>query len=275
MKRTSLILVYGTLIIAVLLVAFPLYMTLIVGFKTPLENRHSLFAFPTSLYLGNFQTILNNPQYFKSLVNTFYITIASIIGSVVLMPAASYAIARKMDISPLYRWLYFFLLIGIFIPFHVRMIPLTRLADTLNLTNVNGIIVLYIAGTAAEAIFLYVGYIHSIPPDLEDAARIDGASTLLTYVNIILPLMKPMIATVVIKDALWIWNDFVLALPILNRFPDSWTLTMFQFNFRWRYSADPTLIMTSFIMSMLPIFIFYLFAQKHLIGGLVSGAIKE
>jgi raffinose/stachyose/melibiose transport system permease protein len=275
MKRTSLILIYSTLIIAVLLVAFPLYMTLIVGFKTPLDNRHSLFAFPPSLYLGNFQTILNNPQYFKSLANTFYITIASIIGSVVLMPAASYALARKMDISPIYRWLYFFILIGIFIPFQVRMIPLIRLADTLNLTNINGIIVLYIAGNAAEAIFLYVGYIRSIPSDLEDAARIDGASTFVTYVRIILPLMKPMIATVIIKDTLLIWNDFVLVLPILNRSPDYWTLTMFQYNFRWRYSADPTIIMTSFIMSMLPVFIIYLFAQKHIIGGLVSGAIKE
>jgi len=271
----NLIPVYIVLIVAVLLVALPFYLTLIAAFKTPIENRQDFFAFPTSLYLGNFQAILESPRYFIALRNTIYIAVASIVGMIVFMPAASYAIARKMNVSRTYRWLYSFMLIGIFIPFHVRMIPLVRIASTLSLTNIHGIIVLYIAGTTAEAIFLYVGYIHAIPTELEEAARVDGASTLRTYKSIIFPLMKPMIVTVIIKDVLWIWNDFQLALFMLNRTPDHWTLTMFQYNFRWRHSADPTMIMTSFVLTMLPIFIAYLFAQKHIIGGLVSSGIKS
>ena len=273
-KKGNLIPVYAVLAIAVLLVSLPLYMSLIVAFKTPLENMESFFAFPSSLYLGNFQEILARPGYFRALFNSLYITSLALIGMLILTPAASYAIARKMDNSRIYNYIYFFMLLGIFIPFQVRMVPLMRLAGNLGLTNVNGIIVLYIAGSVCEAVFLYVSYIRSVSPELEEAARIDGATTLQTYFHVVFPLMRPMIAVVLIKDSLWIWNDFLLALLILNRSNAYWTLTLFQFNFRWHYTADPTLLMTSFVLAMLPIFIAYLFAQRHIIGGLMSGGIK-
>ncbi len=125
-----------------------------------------------------------------------------------------------------------------------------------------------------EGIFLYVGYIQSIPEDLEEAAYIDGASTLRTYGSVVLPLIKPMIATVSIKNALWLWNDFLLPLLILNKSTEDWTLTLFQYNFKTKFSSDPTLIMTSFLLSMLPVFIAYMFAQRYIIGGLVSGGVK-
>ncbi|MCL2362167.1 MAG: carbohydrate ABC transporter permease [Defluviitaleaceae bacterium] len=273
-RKSANIPVYIILAIAVLLISLPLYMSLIVAFKTPLENMQSFFAFPNSLYLGNFRTILSRQGYFRSLFNSFFITSLSLLGMVLLWPAAAYAIARKMGENRIYKYLYFFILLGIFIPFQVRMVPLVRLANSLGLANVNGIIVLYIAGSVAEAIFLYVAYIHTIPPDLEEAARIDGATTLHTYVRIMLPLMKPIIATVLIKDALWIWNDFMLALLMLNRSINYWTLTLFQYNFRFQFSSDPTLIMTSFVLAMIPVMVVYLFAQKHIIGGLMSGGIK-
>ena len=273
-KKGSRIPVYCVLIIAVILIALPFYMTLVVAFKTPLENMESFFSPPKSLYLGNFQEILSRPGYFRSVLNSAYITSLSLIGMVILMPAASFAFARNMGTRRIYRYLYYFILLGIFIPFQVRMVPLVRVANNLGLMSVNGIILLYIAGSVCEALFLYVSYIRSIPPDLEEAARIDGASTLRTYISVVFPLMKPMIATVLIKDALWVWNDFMLALLILNRSNDYWTLTLFQYNFKWQFSSDPTLIMTSFVLAMLPVLVGYLFAQKHIIGGLVSGGIK-
>lgn len=273
-KKSNLVLVYIILGAAVLLILLPFYMSLVVAFKTPMENMESFFAFPRSVYLGNFYEILSRPGYFRALFNTFYITALALTGMMLITPAASYAIARKMGTSKMYRYLYFFMLLGIFIPFQVRMVPLIRLAASLNLMSVNGIIVLYIAGSVCEAVFLYVSYIHSISPELEESARIDGASTLRTYSRVVFPLMKPMIATVLIKDSLWVWNDFLLALLILNRSNEYWTLTLFQFNFRWRYTADPTLLMTSFVLAMLPVFFAYLFAQKHIIGGLMSGGVK-
>ena len=273
-SRWSHALVYLVLIAACLLIALPFYMAIIAAFKTPLENMQSYFAFPKSLYLGNFTEVLNRQGYYQSVWNTFYITIAGIAGMIVILPMASFPIARKMSKSRGYRLLYFFMLVGIFVPFQVKMMPLVKLAGSMNLMNVNGIILLYLAGSVCEGIFLYVGYIQSIPEDLEEAAYIDGASTLRTYGSVILPLIKPMIATVSIKNALWLWNDFLLPLLILNKSTEDWTLTLFQYNFKTKFSSDPTLIMTSFLLSMLPVFIAYMFAQRYIIGGLVSGGVK-
>lgn len=273
-KKNSNWIVYAVLILGTLMIALPFYMALIAAFKTPAENMESYFAFPKSLYLGNFIEVLTRPGYFQAVYNTFYITILGIAGMIVILPMASYAIARKMGNNRFYRLLYMFMLIGIFIPFQVKMMPLVKLAGSLGLMNVNGIILLYLGGSVCEGIFLYVGYIQSLPPELEEAAYIDGATTLRTYTRVMFPLVKPMIATVAIKDALWLWNDFMLPLLILNKSNQDWTLTLFQYNFRTKYSSNPTLIMTSFLLSMLPVFIAYIFAQKHIIGGLVSGGVK-
>ena len=273
-KKSVNTLMYLVLIAACLLIVLPFYMAVIAAFKTPLENMESYFALPKSLYLGNFQEVLTKPGYFQAVFNTFYITVLGILGMIVILPMASYPIARKMGVNRGYRLLYFFMLIGIFVPFQVKMMPLVKLAGSMNLMNVNGIVLLYLAGSVCEGIFLYVGYIQSIPAEMEEAAYIDGAGTLRTYLNVVLPLIKPMIATVAIKDALWLWNDFMLPLLILNKSTEAWTLTLFQYNFKTTFSSDPTLIMTSFLLSMLPVFFAYMFAQRHIIGGLMTGGVK-
>lgn len=273
-KKGSNIPIYIILSLATLMVVLPFYMAVITAFKTPLENMTSYFAPPTSLYLGNFKEIITRPGYFKAVGNTFFVTILGILSMIIILPMAAYPIARKMGQNRAYRILYFFMLVGIFIPFQVKMMPLVKLAGAMGLMNLWGIILLYLGGSVCEGIFLYVGYIESIPAELEEAAYIDGASTLHTYISVMLPLIRPMIATVAIKDALWLWNDFMLPLLILNKSMDNWTLTLFQYNFKNRFSTDPTLIMTSFLLSMLPVFIAYLFAQRYIIGGLTTGGVK-
>jgi len=274
-RKGSTIPIYLILIIAILFIILPFYMAIIAAFKTPAENMQSYFAFPTSFYLGNFIEILTRPGYYGAVFNTLYITVIGVFLMIIILPMASYPIARKMNTNRIYRMLYYFMLVGIFIPFQVKMMPLVKIAGAMNLMNVNGIVFLYLAGSVCEGVFLYVGYIQSIPSELEEAAYIDGASTLRTYRSVILPLIKPMIATVSIINALWLWNDFTLPLLILNKSAESWTLTLFQYNFKTKYSTDQTLIMTSFLLSMMPIFIAYLFAQRFIIGGLVSGGVKS
>ncbi|MEG2315227.1 MAG: ABC transporter permease subunit, partial [Clostridia bacterium] len=103
----------------------------------------------------------------------------------------------------------------------------------------------------------------------------DGATTAQTYFKVVFPLLRPIIATVLIRDGLWIWNDFMLPLITLNRSWKYWTLTLFTYNFKTQYSIDYSLTFASFVLSMLPIMIFYVFMQKHIIGGLTSGAVKS
>lgn len=261
--------------LGVLMIVLPLYMTVITAFKTTAENTASFFALPESFYLGNFKEVLSGGGYTRAFANTVYITAGVILGNMLLMPAMSYAISRSMDSSRAYRLVYYFLLLGIFIPFEVKMMPLVKLMSWLDLLHPTGLIVLCIASSTCEAVFLYVGFLASIPQEMEEAAYIDGASTLQTYTNVVFPLLKPMMATVLIRNGLWIWNDFMLPLVTLNRSADYWTLTLFQYNFRTEYSTNYSLTFASFCMSMLPILVFYVFMQKNIIGGLTSGAVKS
>lgn len=273
-SRFSKCLTYIFLFIGVLFIILPLYMTVITAFKTTAENTASFFALPERLNFDNFKAVLEGGKYYRALANTVYITVLVLLGNTAIMPMMSYAISRSMDSSRWYRYIYYFFLLGIFIPFEVKMMPLVKLLSYLRMLHPTGLAVLCIASSTCESVFLYVGYLHSVPKDMELAAYIDGATTFQIYRMIVFPLIRPMMATVLIRNGLWIWNDFMLPLVTLNRSWEYWTITLFQYNFRTEYSVDYSLTFACFCMSMLPILIFYVFMQKHIIGGLTSGAVK-
>ncbi len=123
-------------------------------------------------------------------------------------------------------------------------------------------------------VFLFVAYMDSVPRELEESAFIDGAGVVQTYIQIVFPLVKPMTATIMILNGLSVWNDFMLPLLLLNKSKDSWTLQLFQYNFKTTYSFDYNLAFASFLLSMLPVMVVYVFAQKYIIQGLTTGAVK-
>jgi len=267
--------VYAFLIAGVLMILLPLYITVMTAFKTVAENTASFFTLPESLNFDNFKTVLEGGKYFQALLNTVYITVLVLLGNIAFMPMMSYAISRSKGSSKWYRALYIYLLLGIFIPFEVKMMPLVKQLSFMGMLNPTGLAILCISSLTCEAVFLYVGFLTSIPTDMEEAAYIDGATTAQTFVMVVLPLMQPILATVLIRNGLWIWNDFMLPLITLNRSAKYWTITLFQYNFRTEYSVDYSLTFATFCMSMLPIMVFYVFMQKNIIGGLTSGAIKS
>ena len=269
------ILTYLILILGVLLIILPLYVTLVTAFKSNEQSAQSFFSLPIPLYLESFKEILFSEKYYRALLNTVYITAIVLAGNVIIKPAMSYAVARRMPYSRWYRYVYFFLLLGIFIPFQVKMMPLVKMLSSLGMMNPTGMAILCISSSTCESVFLFVGYMGAIPVDMEEAAQIDGASTFLTYRAIVFPLLKPMLATVLIKQGLWIWNDFMLPLITLNRSWESWTLTLFQYNFQTEYSINYSLTFATFVVSMMPLIIFYCFMQKMIIGGLTTGAVKS
>ena len=265
---------YLLLILGALSILLPLYMTIIIPFKTMAENTASYFALPTRFNLDNFKTVLKGGRYFRALANTAYITTFVLVGNAIIMPMMSYPIARSMEHSRFYRRVYYFVLLSIFIPFQVKMMPLVKLLSSLRMMHPTGLSILYMASSIGESVFLYVGYMQSIPEELEAAAYIDGANTFQVYTRIVVPLVRPMMATALIRNGLWIWNDFLLPLIILNRSWTHWTLTLFQHNFRTEYSIDYSLTFAALVMSIVPIMLFYVFAQKHIVSGLTSGALK-
>lgn len=273
-QQTAGPLVYVLLGIGLLFILIPLYLTVITSVKTKDELLRSFFAFPQGLYLGNFQAILAKPDYFYAIGNSLMITAVSLVVMAFVLPMLAYPLARAMYQSRPFRIIYFLVIAGIFIPFQVRMLPLMKLMNAIGLMNRAGIIILYIATSACEGTFLYTGYLASVPVDLEEAAYIDGASTNRLFWRIIYPLLKPITATVLIKNGLWIWNDFMLPLLMLNKSSKIHTVTLFQYAFKTAYTTDYTLAFATFIMSMLPIMLLYVFAQKYIISGLTSGAVK-
>ena len=267
--------IYVVLIIGLFLILFPLYICLITTFKTSSETAISYFTLPKSFYLGNYVEILKSEKLYYAYGNTLVITIFSLVGSLLLMPAMSFAIARGMTNSKVFRIIYYYLLIGIFIPFQVRMVPLVKLLSHIGMMNQGGLIILYIAHATCESVFLYVGYLATVGTSLEEAAYIDGANTFRIYRSIMFPLMKPIIVTVMIREGLAMWNDYLLPLVTLNRSWKMWTLTLYQNAFQSEYSVDYNQAFTCFVVASIPIVIFYLVLQKEIIGGLTSGAIKE
>lgn len=267
--------IYVVLLIGLFLILFPLYICLITTFKTSSETAISYFTLPKSFYLGNYVEILKSEKLYYAYGNTLVITIFSLVGSLLLMPAMSFAIARGMTNSRVFRIIYYYLLIGIFIPFQVRMVPLVKLLSHIGMMNQGGLIILYIAHATCESVFLYVGYLATVGTSLEEAAYIDGANTFRIYRSIMFPLMKPIIVTVMIREGLAMWNDYLLPLVTLNRSWKMWTLTLYQNAFQSEYSVDYNQAFTCFVVASIPIVIFYLILQKEIIGGLTSGAIKE
>ncbi|HOV13515.1 MAG TPA: carbohydrate ABC transporter permease, partial [Spirochaetota bacterium] len=156
-------------------------------------------------------------------------------------------------------------------PFQTIMIPLVVTAKTLNLKNIFGIIPIYIGLGAPLAIFMYHGFIKGIPLDLEESAAIDGAGPFRIFFTIVLPLLTPITATITILDVLWVWNDFLLPLILL---PKQTTIQLAQYSFFGQFKTEFGKALASLVLSSSPIVLFYLFMQKYIIKGIMSGAIK-
>lgn len=273
-RKVGKTLTYIFLTLGAILVLFPLYITIITAMKMPQETAKSFFSLPSSFNLGNFKAVLLKSNYWRYVFNSTIITVVSVGVLIILAPLTAYAISRNMN-RRYYKFLYIYIISGIFVPFQVVMLPIVKLMSKLNMMNRGGMIILYISLGLIQSVFLCVGYIKSIPYDLEEAAYIDGCSTWQAFIKIIYPLMLPMIVTILILNALWIWNDFLLPLTILNKSPNTWTLQLFQFNFKSQYSFDYNLAFASYTLSMLPIIFVYIFSQKYIISGLTAGSVKN
>lgn len=273
MKKTGKnLLVLLALLPGIILIIFPMYVTIVTAFKTPQESGSSFFALPSSFFLGNFISVINKSYYFRYILNTAVILLCSVIVELLIVPMAAYSIQRNN--RKYYRFLYVFIVCGLFVPFQVRMVSLVQMMSQLHLMSKLGMVFLYLAATTPPGVFLITGYLKSVPEQIEEAAYMDGSSYGATYFKVVFPLLKPILSTLLIKDSLFIWNDFQLPLIILNGSTKSWTLQLFQYNFKSQYSFDYNLAFASFIMTMLPILILYILIQKNIVAGLSAGAVK-
>lgn len=264
---TSLI-AFGTIFIL-----FPLYIAISIALKNPKELADSVFSLPVGLHFENFIRAIEATNFFNALKNSAFITIVTVILTVLTNSMVAYAVARYMKRKKFFNFLYYYFLSAMFVPFPIIMLPVVKQTSALGMNNPGGLIFLYVVYGIAFNTFVYVGYIRSIPMALEEAAIVDGCSTWGVFWRIIFPLMGPINATVAILTCLWAWNDFMLPLIILNNQSDM-TLPLVQYVFQSKFGTDYNLAFASYLMALSPVVIVYIIAQKWVINGVTQGAVK-
>ena len=268
------ILSYAFLILGAIIILFPFYVTSITAMKTQQQSADSFFSFPTSFYLENFKAVFQKAGYFNYFKNSAMITVISVLFIFLLHPMAAYAISRNFH-KRYFKIVYYICLCGIFVPFQVVMIPLVKYLGSLHLNNQFGLIIMCVTMSSSQSVFLLTNYIRSVPADLEEAAAIDGCSTFGAYWRVVVPLIKPMTMTIVVLNILWVWNDFQMPLIILNQNSGTWTLPLFQYNFKSQYTYDYNMAFASYLIAMVPVMIAYICAQKYIVAGVTQGAVKS
>ncbi|MDK2807520.1 MAG: raffinose/stachyose/melibiose transport system permease protein [Clostridiales bacterium] len=258
--------------LAFLFILGPLYITIVIALKSPQEMDHIL-SLPKTLHLENFIDAWKLTDYPQKFFNTFFITSINLVFTILTNSMAAYAIVRNKEKSRFFHIMYYYFISAMFIPFNVIMLPLVKQASAFHFDNIYGITFLYIIFGLPMNTFLYSGYIKTLPLALEEAARIDGAGTMQTFVRIIFPLLKPMSATVAILSFMWTWNDFLMPLVLLSDAKQQ-TLQLAQYVFKSQFSTQYNLAFASYLMVLLPILIVYIFCQKWIIAGVTSGSVK-
>ena len=238
-KRSNIIL---TIVLALgcITVLFPLYMAVIIAFKSPSEMTNDVagaLSFPSSWSLDNFREAMKVTNFWHTLGNSVLITGVTIVLSLVIHSMTGYAVGRSMARKKGFKFVYFYIVSGMFVPFAILMMPLVKETSIMGLDNRIGVILLYVVFYMPMNVMLYSGYLKNVPVALEEAADIDGASAWKTYWTIIFPMMKPMHATVAVLTALGTWNDVMTPLVIMSG-SEGTTLPLAQLNFQTQFGTN-------------------------------------
>jgi len=266
-----------------LLFMFPFLLVIINSAKTSFEVTQYPLALPTRW--GNLiDNIVNiwtseSVRYPSSLLSSTIITAVSLVLINLFSAMAGWALVRTKTKTS--SFIFFLFVASMVIPFQIVMFPLLSWFRTVTvatgvrlLRTYQGIILSYIGFGAPLSIFMFHGFIKSIPLELEEAATIDGCHRHQIFFKIIFPILKPIQATVLVLNGIWIWNDYLLPLLVLGKGNDVMTLPLAVSNFAGAFVKQWDLILTAILMAMVPVIIFFLFAQKYIVKGMVAGAIK-
>lgn len=264
------------LLVGLITIIFPLYMTIVIAFKQPSEMTNSIsgiLSLPKHWSLANFAEAMRVTDFWRSLFNSFLISAVTVVISVLVHSMIGYAVGRNKAKSKWYNFVYLYIVSGMFVPFAILMMPLVKQTAQMGIANIVGVILCYVVFYMPMNLMLYSGYLTNIPIALEEAARMDGATTWTTYWKIIFPIMKPMHATVAVITVLGVWNDVMTPLVIMSGSGLN-TLPLAQMTFQTQFGTNYNLAFASYLLALLPILVFYIICQKQILNGVVNGAVK-
>ena len=267
---------FGLLIVLVLVWVIPLVFVLVNSFKGNIFISNEPFSLPTSkssVGLDNYATGLALSGFASAMGWSLFITVGSVVVIVFLTAMTAYYITRiKTWWTSMIYYAFAFSMIA---PFQMVMFPTVKVADMLGLATPWGMIVLYLGFGGGLSVFLFAGFIKSIPMEIEEAAYMDGCSPLQTYFKVVMPLLKPTAVTVAILNAMWVWNDFLLPNLVIGQDERYKTIPIvIQALTGSNGNKDLGAQMAMLVFAIVPIVAFYLFGQKHIIEGVAAGAVK-
>ncbi|MEU9652094.1 carbohydrate ABC transporter permease [Streptomyces sp. NPDC048110] len=259
------------MIVLTVFMAIPLYYVVVSTFKTPAEMAHSPLGLPSSWTFDNYTAVFQQNNIGHFFVNTIIVTLVSVFFQVLIGSLAAYGmILRKSWFT---AGVGAALLVAFAIPTQATLIPIYRMEAQAGLVNsLTGLILIYL-GSAIFCYFLIVGYMRKLPLEILEAARIDGAGPLRIYWSVVLPLIKPILTTVIVFQTLSTWNDFLWPNVLLSS-SENRTIVLAVFNAVGQFSTNWPMFMSITVIALVPVFVFFLFCQRWIVAGLVAGAVK-
>lgn len=264
---------YTILIVGAGVALFPVYMALMNSFKSDGAIMNDILALPATLRLSNYVEAFQRTRFLRAVLNTTVVVGTGLAGIVFFGAMAGYKLSRTT--TRLSKILFSAFVMSMLIPFHSVMITLTRVARTLHVQGSTvGLGLIYVGLGVPMAIFLYHGFVKSVPRELDEAARMDGCGEFRFFFSIVFPLLAPITVTVTVLNTLWMWNDFLLPLLMLTD-SDTYTVLLSTNMLFGQYNNnDWSAILATLILAMLPMVTLYLFLQKYITAGIAEGALK-
>jgi raffinose/stachyose/melibiose transport system permease protein len=261
--------------VALVCFVFPFFLLIINSFKSNGDILTNPFSLPTHWNFSHFGDVIEKMNFMVTFKNTFIITVLSTLLIVFFSSMAAYHLVRR---PTKYNKLFFTVLVAsMVIPFQSLMIPLIYIygakLQLIDAIPIPLLICFYIGFGSALSIFMFHGFIKSIPVEVEEAARIDGCNTVQTFFLIVFPMLKPITVTIAILNVLWIWNDYLLPSLVLNT-ENVYTMPVQMKVFNGTYMNNWELLIPAILLTVIPILIMYMIGQKSIINGVMQGSIK-
>jgi raffinose/stachyose/melibiose transport system permease protein len=259
-------------ILLAILFLVPFYFVIVNSMKSFGELLINSANLPQTLNFTNYVKVWGIMKFPQVFLNSLLITVFSNVGLVIISSMAAYRLVRRP--SRLNNLIFLAFVAAMVIPFQSIMIPLVRVASQIGIMDsIPGLVICYFGFGVSLNVFLYHGFVKSIPLEIEESARVDGCSPYGVFWKIVFPLLKPMTVTVVLLNSLWIWNDFLLPMLILSS-PDLRTIPLATYSFFGQYTKQWDLALAALVLGVLPIVIFFLSMQRHIIEGITAGSVK-
>ena len=271
-RRNTIILVIVLTVISLIFI-YPVFLMFLNSFKPFGEVVSDPIALPKAPTLENYTYVINKIHYLSLFMNNVIMTVIGIVGIVVFSSMAAYILDRRRNVYT--KIVYTLLITPMLIPFQTIMITLLKAMSVVHLDQSRvGLGIQYWGFGIPMATFIFYNFMKTIPKELDESAKIDGASTFRGFISVIFPLLKPVTFTVIVIDVMWIWNDFLLPLLMVNSSNKTKTLVLASYTFVGQMNTKWQYAMTAMVLTVLPSIIVFIFLQKYIVEGVVAGAVK-